>query len=195
MRSYLACLLKSGSFGQDEKGILIHSFGDSYAHAHPTFKRKPGHELDKEGDVYSGKGANMASTGESMYGTNVGHLFSGHMPDYIASNPGKYGSYVDNLYSVLSGMNGGAGVHPEWIQGLKDQAGSLSRPGFMDFFTDHWQNKMESDALRNLPGGYKGDYHPEDNEKLPADKPTRDAAFMQNLINKIKGGIKGCCPP
>lgn len=186
LRKYLECLLKSDAFGDDEKGLLIHALGDSYAHAYPTQRRLPGRQ-----------GGWVPDGGELMNPPVIGHALSGHTPDYIASNPAKYANYVDQLYGVLSSMNGGAPTNPDMIAGLKAAANGLSKPGLVAFFSDTKQNGYESTKIRNLPGGFSGsqrsDYFPE-NESTPWGGMTRDADFRRRLLDKMKNGVSGCCP-
>lgn len=64
-----------------EAGLLIHAFGDSFAHT--------------KGEFNGGK--------EKAYGQLVGHLFDGHKPDdfWRAENFPKYQAYVSTLYHTL----------------------------------------------------------------------------------------------
>lgn len=75
----LAKLLSDDSMRDDYRGIIIHAFGDSYAH---TFEKK--------GKLYS-------------YSWPNGHLRHGEKPDIIANHPDKYKRYTGRLCSVLSG--------------------------------------------------------------------------------------------
>jgi RHS repeat-associated protein len=193
LRKYLGCLIKNGGLSNVELGIVIHALGDAYAHAFPHFKRIPGRENDK-GNRWGGKdGGNMTSDGERLYSPGLGHFFQGHMPDYIASDPAKYGNYVDQLYELLSGLSDGMDANPDMIDSIKALANGLPQPGIGDFFFDATQNQIESDALRNLPGGYNDEYHPEWLD-TPKDGTVQNDAFMSGLMDKIKNGIKECCP-
>lgn len=60
-------------------GLLIHAYGDSYAHTY----QKNGKEV--------------------AYGIPHGHAGDGHTPDKIGEFPQKYLSYVTNLYQDLGG--------------------------------------------------------------------------------------------
>lgn len=75
-------LLNGDDESLKEAGLLIHAFGDSYAHT--------------EGKFNSGH--------EQAYGTLYGHLLAGHHPDEIA-HPDvfqKYEGYVHQLFSCLN---------------------------------------------------------------------------------------------
>jgi RHS repeat-associated protein len=173
LRNYLGCLLKSDQFSAAEKGILAHGFGDAYAHSYqvPFSKR------------------------QRLYSPGIGHFFSGHLPDYIASNPGKYGEYTNQLYGILSSTNSdpNAVMHPEYITGLQNAANGLPKPYLADFFFNGTQDTVEAEVLRNLPGGYNGPFTPE-SSKDPLPGMTQPAELMQGLIDKIKNGVAGCCP-
>jgi len=60
-------------------GLMIHAFGDSYAHTHTKHGR------------------------EEAYGTPIGHGHDGHTPDTIGRFPEKYLAYVVHLYRALGG--------------------------------------------------------------------------------------------
>ena len=60
-------------------GLMIHAYGDSYAHTH-------------------GK-----SGSETAYGIPHGHAGDGHTPDKIGEFPQKYLTYVTELYQELGG--------------------------------------------------------------------------------------------
>jgi len=73
-----------------EVGIMIHAFGDSYAHT----KGQPGHE--------------------KAYPSPTGHLPDGHDPDSVVLHPQKYLTYVEDLYACLvgAGTQAASGVDP-----------------------------------------------------------------------------------
>jgi hypothetical protein len=121
----------------------------------------------------------------------------GHLPDYISDNRTKYGDYVDQLYSILRTSPEAGEPHPEWIDSLKAKAG-LQQAGVLDYFTTKYLNdKGEVGVLSGLNGGYDSSkfsnrYRPEDGgtyEDMINSIDVRD-----DLIQRIKNGIKGCCP-
>jgi len=190
LREYLECLLKSGKFTEEEKGLLVHALGDTYAHAYPEIARRPG----RSGQPY-------ATGNEVLYSPGLGHALAGHTPDYIGNNPAKYGRYVDQLYSSLSGQaQATEPANPALIAGLKAAANGFHESGWADYFGEpqNGQNAYESNELRNLPGGFGGDpentYFPE-RENTPRPGQTLTPYFRNDLIGKIKNGVSGCCPP
>ena len=199
LRKYLACLLKNPAFTEVGRGLLIHALGDAYSHTYladaivptngPYFPTGPYMPMRKEETLYG--------PSPFLFGFNIGHLTSGHTPDYIASNPKNYGAYVDKLYENLKAMNGGAAAHPEMLDALKNVANGFQKPGVYDYFSDTYdnnQNLIESKALRDILGGYKGPYKPETGA-LVVPRMKIDPATMQNFMNAIKNGVKGCpCP-
>ena len=73
----LQSLVAKGSLQPWQRGILIHAFGDSFAH------------VDK-------------NTGEP-FGWPPGHALMGHLPDFIGYNFHAYSTYVEQLYTALQG--------------------------------------------------------------------------------------------
>jgi hypothetical protein len=71
-------LIQSGNLTPWERGLLIHAFGDSFAHT---------------------KGPNNSVA----YGGDWGHGLAGHEPDIIGNNPRLYQLYVHDLYLALGG--------------------------------------------------------------------------------------------
>lgn len=191
VRAYLACLLKSSEFSEEEKGILIHGLGDSYAHAHPVKSMIP-KWLGGKGDT--GK--------ESLYDPGVGHGPQGHTPDYIGNYPAKYGRYVDQLYSILKGQGQATEPpNPVLLESIKATANSFHKSAWTDKFgdPDKGQGKYEADALRNLKGGFGENpqvYVPEGGDNLaPFFGDPLSKTFRDSLIEKIKKGVHGCCLP
>jgi len=192
LRKYLECLLKSGQFRDpDEMGMLIHALGDAYAHTY----------VDSIPTLGSPKQLrpNPNYMHERLYPPGFGHFFSGHLPDYIGNNPKKYGDYVDQLYDILSTRPDAGVAHPEWIAELKAGANALPGPGFADYFTGGSLNRGEVNFLKNLDGGYASSafhFDPDDESRptLSGRDKSQEPDFRQNLIDKIRNGVKGCCP-
>ena len=125
----------------------------------------------------------------------IGHGLAGHSPDYIGNYPGKYGAYVDQLYSTLTSIQGGGQPHPEWIDELKDTANSLPASGFLDFFSTKNRNRDEVNALMDLDGGYgesAHDFNPDSPIKVLNDKKLT-ADDLKEILDKIRNGVAGCC--
>ena len=172
LREYLTCLLKSGEFKLlSEQGILLHAFGDSYTHSQR--KRNGQERLD---------------------GPKIGHLFRGHNADYIASDPAKFGRYVNDMVDILSGLNGGGTPNPALKVGLINAANSLPKPYPLDFFFNRTQDRVETTALRKLPGGYQGGFNPGNPKQgLLSEAEVGRAPDMQSMIERIKNGVGDCC--
>ena len=201
LRQYLECLLKSGKFSVEEQGMLIHALGDAYAHTSIDTAKFSG---SGHGRVPNPNYGQLRS-----YGPGIGHLFDGHAPDYIGNNPSKYGEYVDQLYEVMQSLNPGGNYDPSMINNLKLQA-YLMPPSNLasDLGSTATQNGFEASMIGMLPGGYDGftgqSYDPDDSSQptlLPVQSGpeayswTESGDFRNSLIDKIKNGVNGWCPP
>lgn len=83
-REDLATLVAEAVRGGDpmwRAGLMIHAFGDSYAHTHGI------------------------GTEEEAYGVPSGHVHDGHTPDKIGNFPDKYLDYIAQLYRALGGTD------------------------------------------------------------------------------------------
>jgi RHS repeat-associated protein len=194
LRNYLNCLIKHGDLSSDDinaLGILIHPYGDTYAHAYPDPNQWLGTPRQRIPNPYWYRGK------ETLYQSPIGHFLAGHNPDYIASDPMKYGNYIDQLYSALQSLNPGGVPDPNLIASLKQAANGLSGPGFGDFFNDQNQDPLEANALRSLlPNEFNSLFRPEDLGQKPLGSDiVGNAPDMQKLIDKIKKGSGDCCPP
>jgi hypothetical protein len=211
LRGYLECLFKNGKLSPEEQGILMHAYGDAYAHSHPTGHnewvgkgRRPlpwdkGRGLD---------GWKYVQDGERQYPPFWGHGPQGHLPDYIAVNPELYGRYVDRMFGVMQGLNPGGQTNPALIAALKKGAFDMTNHHNWRFTPENEQNASEIEALlkigRDNGAAYGGGYRPENHNgtnslnAMPfSDKDWRGwgSGNMMSLINKIKKGVDGCCPP
>jgi len=95
-------------------------------------------------------------------------------------------------------MSPGGIPNPSLITGLKNAANGLPSPSFFpDYFSSTNQDSIETQALRDLPGGYNGSDFINPSTPTLLDKMTQssDAPDMQSLMDKIKNGVSGCCPP
>ena len=71
----------------------------------------------------------------------------------------------------------------------------LPSPGISDyaFVQKGGQADMEIDMIKAL-GVYTDRYKPESDFVLDPDIPNLDVDFVHELIDKIEGGVSGCCP-
>jgi RHS repeat-associated protein len=195
LRDYFNCLIKHGSLSDDEinsLGVLIHPYGDTYAHAYPDPNQWIGTPKQRIPNPYWYRGK------ETLYQFPVGHVFSGHNPDYIASDPAKYDNYVDQLYNAIRSLNPDGAPDLNLIASLKKAANGLSEPGFVDFFDDEHQDEIEANALRDLlPDEFdENNFNPEIRGQPTLDPDTvGNQPDMRDLIDKIKSGSGDCCPP
>jgi len=171
-------------------GLLIHALGDAYAHTYVDMNPTLGSP--------SRLRRNPHYKQERLYGPGIGHLLAGHTPDFIGHDPANYGDYVDQLYGILSALPNAGVPKPQWIAGLEDRANGFSGPSFSDFFKPEHLNGQEVAALRGLLGGYGESaykYDPDSKDQPPTlPGMQQDLNFRDTLIDKIKNGVKGCCP-
>jgi hypothetical protein len=71
-------------------GLLLHRFGDTYAHS----------RMDNESTMYSVTETDKCFT-SGHYGESFGHLFHMHDPDYPFLRQTLFYSYIQHLYQVL----------------------------------------------------------------------------------------------
>ena len=183
LRDYIRCLIKSGKLSLQDIGLLIHALGDTYAHSY------------------------IGSDNQShLYGDEVGHVRAGHTPDFIGSNPANYISYAQDLYSTLTNssepINRPNAPNPGVLQQIAQAATAAgqqynkltsTQKTAQAAFTD-WDSvdRAAIDLFVNGKYTYVGPNYPIDNSPVPSD--VADTA-AKNLIQKMKSGIPGCCPP
>jgi hypothetical protein len=93
-RSYTTTKLMQEDAGSLKFGLLLHRLGDSYAHS----------RIGNEAVMYAVTPKSSANIGNMGYGRNdYGHLSDGHDPDFAFLRPALFYSYLQNLYTVLSG--------------------------------------------------------------------------------------------
>jgi len=168
-RQCLRNLLKDPSLKPWERGVILHAYGDAFAHVH-------------------GAGDKLQA-----YPYPNGHGFDsaiGNDPDLISNFPDRYKDYVKSLYQGLAGPRANADLLNKILYNATSLRGSHEKqnsamaafvqgPGF-DYST--------------LAEPYKN-FHPEAGKKLlPKDPsfPTPSAAEIQALMDKIR---KACCGP
>ena len=94
-RSATGHALRHFAPGSLEFGLLLHRFGDSYAH---TILNEPQGWL----------GFLQDRGPDRLYPTGYGHLLDFHAPDQIEQRPRLYGQYVQDLFATLGPFAGKA---------------------------------------------------------------------------------------
>jgi len=166
-RQCLLNLLKDPNIKPWERGLILHAFGDAFAHVHGT------------GDKLQ------------AYPYPNGHGFAsalGNDPDLISNFPNRYKDYVKSLYQGLAGP----GANPELLNRIQNNATSLR--GSHEKQNSAMAAFVQGPGFdySSLPEPYKN-FHPEGGKKLlPNDPnfPTPTSAQIQALMDKIR---KACC--
>jgi RHS repeat-associated protein len=99
-RCILNKLLQNPELTPPEQGLLIHAYGDAYAHTW----------FDPFGN-------------EHGFAPPFGHLFGGHAPDHIGNDPFKYRDYAQSLYTLLGGAPGNP-LFQSFLESVPTQASS-----------------------------------------------------------------------
>jgi RHS repeat-associated protein len=193
-RAFVKCLLKSGTFTDEERGLLLHAMADTYAHSFrgthpdptPRNRMDPLSPLER---MHAGDG--IPNDFDTLFPNGSGHAVAGHAPDHIASDPAKYSAYVADLFQTLSAMNPGATANPALLNQLTTWASSgLDKTGSNEEIMKREYNKISQMS------GYSDPYNPSlDDRGLPGDVGRGAAAAIgMGLIEKMKNAQKdGCC--
>ena len=167
-RKCLSDLIRDPALAPWVKGLLIHAYGDSYAHT-------------------TGSGDSFSPT----YGPTLGHANpldgdSGHAPDIITNRPDLYAHYLNALTNVLAKSSGNQ-VNSDILQHVFDTIPTIPTHSITD----------EDAAFRDLAiqNGYNRRYKPEAGQgglnPLPPDKmPALSEEQVQKVIDLIK---RKCC--
>src|SRR5262245_14589668 len=89
-------MMKDPTVTDIERGLLIHAYGDAFAHTTTDFGGGP----------------------DRAMGWPLGHgawNVTGQSPDQIRNNPDRYNAFAGNLYHILSG-----GAPQKNLEGLRD---------------------------------------------------------------------------
>lgn len=129
--------LKDYEAGSFEFGLLLHRFGDTYAHS----------TVDDESKLYAGPAGHLMDT------------LRGKDPDNPANRPKLYEAYVRDLLSVLTAKSGKAGMSDEkiaeFVKGVTslknedEQIDFIRNKAYEDF------GKSEGKTLTQLHKGYR----------------------------------------
>jgi RHS repeat-associated protein len=179
--------LTSGWFSDKEKGLLLHAYGDSFAHSW----------IDKNGKWHG-------------YQTKQGHLFTtrgGHSPDIIAMHPQNHETYASNMFSIFGGKNrSDLDAYFKFINtDLVPAAGVIDRQNELKGSANYdvqWgedlmarEFSMVDTFARNKIGGisipYSRIYTPTPNA-LDSNMETVLRKEIINLFNKLKDECKEC---
>lgn len=151
-RDCLKKLLKEEKLKPWQKGLIIHAFGDAYAHSYVEDGK-----VKAYGGI-TGHGIFPTAAGWVTNPLGLGNVFGGH-PDSIGLHNNTYRKYVNDLYDVLKTGGG----DPSRIGALEGLADTFSR--------NRTSVEGEIAALRKLAieRGYTSSYAPEASgeERLP----------------------------
>lgn len=174
-----------------EHGLLLHAFGDSYAHSYVD--SKPYLPITS---VYGPVRpiSNPHYGQELLYSAPLGHGAEGSKPDYVSLRPALYGQYLTDLTTTLNGglLNSSQTAQ---LQSVLNQVNDFPKATIGD---------LEIVRFRGiaLQFGYpRGGYRPEANHALSATDflagPAKGLGFgipsgadVNALLDRIK---KACC--
>jgi len=172
-RNCLRSLVSDPTISLIDKGIIIHAFGDSYAHSFTD-----------------------AKTGQSLaYSFPFGHGAQGHTPDLPALRPQLYANYVNDLYGSLPAGSGPQNVNlvNQIIQKNNDLGNALPNNLTRDD-QELLGAATETDLINYLvnASSYNFNFRPElggysVNEPIPSeDLGTLSKERVQKIIDLIK---------
>ncbi len=171
-----------------QKGVLLHSVGDSYAHT-----RRVGHERGqgKGHGGYHDWDDKFPLDEQRMFSSPLGHAFTGdrgHAPDIISHDPGTYAQYAAGLYELLrtSGANDAA------FKNFLTQVGSIPEGDMeeREYLAGYSRDGVRGYAEEFGPGAYA----PSDDMNVDPSRPSDEAA-MNDLINKVRSALEDPSSP
>lgn len=178
VREELAELIRENQDPIWVRGLLIHAYGDSWAHARPC-----------------SNGECVCSS--DLYGWPFGHAFHGHAPDAIGTNERKFAAYVEGLSAALA--DPAKSPRPEILADLKDY---LACVDFPTRDADDERSALTCFAaanglLRSEPGKSTiASYVPRSSKpKLTGQQRRAWFAWVKKEGEKPGGHPPGECPP
>jgi RHS repeat-associated protein len=178
-RDCLKKLLLTGNLKDWQKGLVIHAFGDAYAHT-----TLDDGKLVSYGGI-AGHGISPTFLGWITNAMGLGNVF-GSNPDQIGNRNSTYRSYISALYGVLKT----AGGDPSRLGGLESLADTFTR--------NNSSTEAEIAALRKLAieRGYDSSYAPEKSGEerfLPFERKIAGTAITVDEIKEVIDIIKKAC--
>jgi len=141
-----------------QAGLIIHSFGDSFAHTKNAYKTPE----------------------EKAYGTFIGHALDLHEPDQVARSDvfEKYSAYVTHLFHALNIQgNGNEKALMDYIENL--------RPLVCDDDCSTREIKNMSKAIKSF-GKNEGSFSDDIYRCIKSNSPHLDKDEIQSAINTVK---------
>ncbi|WP_395746281.1 RHS repeat-associated core domain-containing protein [Prosthecobacter sp.] len=142
-RAQLKGLASTKGLSIEMRGLIVHAFGDSFAHT-----RTRGVEVQND----------RSTNQDAAYGRPFGHAGAGHLPDLISARPELFNSYVDNLAEALSKANG-TKINSAKLNAIKNLAISqaeANRAGLASPFRQGLVGRSETNAFESLANSQFG---------------------------------------